>query len=180
MGLHVAKMTSAWIYGPQVQGLPSAVNQTEGGHAYGPIHFFAVAVALSQMGQYPGFANKWLPTLASRQKEDGSVHTLNDGGKDGEAQFTSGHRVGSTAVFALMILLQKNKLIDNSTKKPASAGAPSASNAFSRKTPKPAHKGETTAGAGPAGMIPPYIPEVPPEPMDKPITGGGSQEEGPK
>lgn len=155
MGLHVAKNSSAWIYGPLAQALPGAVASTENGHAYGPVHFFAVAIAMHQLGQYAAFANQWLPTLASRQKEDGSVFTLNDGKTDGEANFTSGHRVGSTAVFAIMILLQKARLFE-APKKTSLA--------------KPAKKEESQ-------MIPPYVPEIPPdEPTGKPVTGGGSKE----
>jgi hypothetical protein len=162
MGLSAAKMTSAWICGPLAQALPGAVAHTENGHAYGPVHFFAVAVAMHQMGQYANFANQWLPALSSRQKEDGSVHMLNDGKTDGEANFTSGHRVGSTAVFAMMILLQKYKLFEAPKKPVAVAKKP----ALSPKKDEP------------APMIPPYVPEMPPDIPS--FTGGGSKDEQPK
>jgi hypothetical protein len=131
IGLHLAKQSSAWIYAPFTQALPRFVDRIEAAHAYGPIHFFAVSVAASLIGQYPAISRHWLPILTSRQKPDGSLAMLNDGKDDGEAKFTAGHRVGSTAVFALMILLQKRPLIDP----PRSPAPPRAAPAPAKKSP---------------------------------------------
>jgi hypothetical protein len=127
IGLHVAKMTSAWIYGPWMQAWPRLVDRIEVAHAYGPIHFFALSVAAQLVGQYDAVANHWLPILASRQKPDGSVVMYSDGKDDGEAKFTQGHRVGSTAVYALMHLLKKKKLIDPPARQGAKPGPASSS-----------------------------------------------------
>jgi hypothetical protein len=124
IGLHVAKMTSAWIYGPLVQGLPGWIKNVEEGHAYGPMHFFSVSAALHLMGQFPAFANHWLPVLAGRQQEDGSVIMYNDGKRDGEKGFTN-TRVGSTAVYAIMLLLKDGKKLIEVAKKEAKPGEPS-------------------------------------------------------
>jgi hypothetical protein len=179
IGMNVAKQTQNPLYGPGAQGLPRAVQNTENGHAYGPIHFFSCAVAMHLMGQYPAYANHWLPILSGRQKEDGTISTTNDGKTDGEARFTSGHRVGSTAIFAIMCLLQKNKLFEPPKKVAGGGGpAPGSGGIFSKKPPRK-DKDVPTGEQGPSGMIKPYVPEnfdelnKPPGPM----TGGGDMEE---
>lgn len=94
-----------------------AFRAAESGHGYGPVHFFALAVASKLAGRYPEMANYWLPLLAQRQKPDGTLVLFNDGGKvDGEKDLTAGHRIGSTGVFALMILLQRYDLVPKSSK----------------------------------------------------------------
>jgi hypothetical protein len=129
-GMHIAKSTSSPIYSAVVQQLPRDGAGTENGHAYGPIHFFANAVAAQLMGNYPSFSNHWLPILTSRQKADGSTSMGNDGRKGGSPE------LGATAVYALMILMQKQKLIPPAQKGPRLAPGAKGGSPFSQKRPK--------------------------------------------
>lgn len=110
IGLHVARWTSSPLYSKALSGVPAGVPRLENGHAYGPVHFFAVSVAMKLMGRYHEVADYWLPKLAQRQKSDGTVEMKNDSKANGEQRFTR-TGVGATAVYALMILLQKYDLI---------------------------------------------------------------------
>jgi len=138
VGLHAAKMSSNPIYGAVTSGLARDFANIENGHAYGPIHFFGDAMAAQLVGNYGDMASKWLGTLGSRQDGEGATSMGHDGGKRG----SDGAELGATAVYALMILMQKQKLIPPAGRKPAAKapGAPGSggggSSPFGRGRPK--------------------------------------------
>jgi hypothetical protein len=129
-GLHAAKQSSDPIYTAVTQGLPKEISGTEKGHAYGPIHFFANALAMQLMGKFSEYGNFWIAALNSRQQSDGSVAMQHDGGKRG----TEKPELGATAVYALMLLMQKEKLLPAPGKGPRAPGG--GSSPFSMKRPK--------------------------------------------
>lgn len=147
-GLSIAKMASDPLASAISQDLAKDVAKIEAGHAYGPIHFFAEALAAQMLGQFATFGNQWIATLNSRQQADGSVAMQHDGGKRGIEK----PELGSTAVYALILLMQKEKLIPPAGGRKGGAGNPSP---FSQKRPKiddkdlptsEAPKGPTTGG----------------------------------
>jgi hypothetical protein len=87
--------------------LPPLMGQVEAGHACGAQNFFAVALGSYAIGRYDAFARASLGRLS--QKRDGSVVMRNDGSKD--LNFGGGH-LADTAVYALMILLQTPKILE--------------------------------------------------------------------
>lgn len=117
-GLHAAKMTSNPIYSCVSQGLAKDFPNLERGHAYGPIHFFAEAFAAQILGCFGQMAEHWLPQLTSRQDGEGATAMQHDGGSRGREP----PELGATAVYALMILMQKNKLLPPGGRKPAVKG----------------------------------------------------------
>jgi hypothetical protein len=146
VGFQYAKNTSNPICGAVAERLPREAAQTENGHAYGPIHFFANTVAAQMMGQFAVMGNHWLPVLSQRQQADGSVAMQHDGGKRG----TEKGELGSTAVYALMILMQKQKLVQPPGAK-AGGGGPSGQSPFSQKRPKVDEKDVPTPSKAPTG-----------------------------
>jgi hypothetical protein len=174
IGWTVAKQTSHDLYTPAAEALPKAFKDTERAHSFGPLHFFACSVASQLLGKYSDYASHWLPELASRQKEDGTLIMWADGTgkKDGEARFTQGNRVASSSVFAIMISLQKGGLYP-SKKSSSTAGGGGGPSPFSKKP------GDKKPGDEPAPMIKPYVPEEFEElnkPPAGPLTGGGTEE----
>lgn len=128
IGLKFAGLTSSPVYGA-ASSLPSLVAKTQDAHAYGPTNFLSMAIAMQMMGNYAAFGNHWLPKIAAAQQPDGTVRMLNDGSKDNELPATR-DRVSSAAVFCLMVLMQKNKLLEP----PKSSAAPAkGANPFSQK-----------------------------------------------
>jgi hypothetical protein len=89
------------------QILPRVLGQTESGHAWGPLNFLAVGLAGYATGQYGSFASTWLGRL--RQAADGTVTLRADGRNDNN--FDGGH-VGDTAVYAILILLQRKNILE--------------------------------------------------------------------
>jgi hypothetical protein len=88
------------------------------------------------LGRYGSFAGYWLPKLSKEQAADGTVKMLNDGNIDGDQQWDSS-RVGATAAFAIMILLQKHDFFPKREKAPAAAKKPGGSSPFGSKKPPP-------------------------------------------
>jgi hypothetical protein len=130
-GLSIAKMTSNPLAGPWTEGIAKDVAKVEAGHAYGPIHFFAEAFAAQVMGQFATFGNQWIATLNSRQQADGSVAMQHDGGKRGVEK----PELGATATYALILLMQKEKLLPPAGGKRI-GGAGGNPSPFSQKRPK--------------------------------------------
>jgi hypothetical protein len=110
IGLKFAGQTSSPICSA-ASALPERVAKTQDAHAYGPTNFLSAAIAMQLMGSYATFGNHWLPKIAATQQPDGTVRMLNDGTKDNELPATR-DRVSSAAVFCLMVLMQKHKLLE--------------------------------------------------------------------
>jgi hypothetical protein len=128
IGLKIAGMTSSPIYSA-AGNLPAFIQKTQDAHAFGPTNFLGMSIALQLQGGYAAYANYWLPKLAAIQKEDGTLQMMHDGNRDTELAATANSRVSSAAVFNLMILMQKHKLIEE----PPRGGAAPAKSAFSQK-----------------------------------------------
>lgn len=105
--LWLGKQTSDPFLGEVARNLPQAFSQTQAGHACGAQNFFALALGSTAVGQYGNFAATWLGRLPI--KADGTVTMLNDGNKD--LNFAGGH-LADTAVYAIMILLQHAKILE--------------------------------------------------------------------
>jgi hypothetical protein len=89
------------------------------GHHVGAFHCLAMTLGCHMQGPeaYKQLSSYWLGRLMAKQKEDGSVYVGDDGDAGGEVGLLRGH-TGSTAAFALLILLQDhNRLIPPSRKR---------------------------------------------------------------
>jgi hypothetical protein len=146
-GLHAAGMKEHSIYKAVAEGLSKDYPNIEKGHAYGPIHFFADAIAGQIIGNYSEMADRWLPELSSRQQADGSTSMQHDGGTRGK----EGPEMGATAVYALMVLMQTKKLVPAPRRGAGAKGGGGSGSPFSRPKidPKDVPTGDDSAPKGP-------------------------------
>jgi hypothetical protein len=87
-----------------IEGLSQRYTKCFESHAFAPLHYFAVGAAMHRMGQYAKFAECYLGKF--QQLKDGSVPMKSDSGRrpDTDKQMDS---VASTAVFACLVMMQK-------------------------------------------------------------------------
>jgi hypothetical protein len=168
LGMQATKRTDHPLYSKYSDGVSKKYKGTPQGHAFGPLHYFGVAAAMHRMGpgEYQKFTAEFLDKLISAQAADGSVPMQSDGGKRKDAdQFMDS--VASTAVFACIIMMQKDGVFNPKAKaKPAAGGSkpPGGPSPFAFKNKdKPAN---VPTGSAPTakkddegGMPKPYIPE---------------------
>jgi hypothetical protein len=169
LGMLGTKRTDHPLFSKYSQGISNKFKGVPQGHAFAPLHYFGVAAAMHRMGpgEYQKFTAEFLDKLISAQQGDGSVPMHSDGGKRKDAdQFMD--PVASTAVFACIIMMQKDGIFNpKAPKKPASASnnQPGGPSAFSRKVQD--SKPSNVATGSPAtakkeednGMPKPYVPE---------------------
>ncbi|MFC1479679.1 PDZ domain-containing protein, partial [Planctomycetota bacterium] len=88
------------------QGVNARYKNTDGGHAYPPLHYASVAMTMHLLGprMYNKFASYWINRMIPLQKANGSVLLPN---KENMGTMEANQYVSSTAVFALILLLQK-------------------------------------------------------------------------
>lgn len=169
LGMLGTKRTDHPLYSKYADGVTKRFKGITDGHAFAPLHYFGVAAAMHRMGpgEYQKFTAEFLDKLISAQGADGTVPMHSDGGRRKDAdQFMD--NVASTAVFACIIMMQKDGVFNPKAKaKPAASGSnqPAGPSAFSRKvqdgkpgnlatgSPATAKKEEDT------GMPKPYVPE---------------------
>jgi hypothetical protein len=87
--------------------LPTLLPKLDQGHHVGALHGLAVTMGCHVLGPkvYRQLTDLWLDRLIRKQQPDGSVTIGDDGDAGGEKGLLRGN-TGSTAAFALMILLQ--------------------------------------------------------------------------
>jgi hypothetical protein len=87
--------------------LPDLLPNLDQGHHVGALHGLAVTLGCHTLGPkvYRKLTDLWLARLMAKQEADGGLYIGDDGDAGGESGLLRGN-VGSTAAFALMILLQ--------------------------------------------------------------------------
>jgi hypothetical protein len=87
--------------------LPDLLPNLDQGHHVGALHGLAVTLGCHTLGPkvYRKLTDLWLGRLMAKQDADGGLYIGDDGDAGGEEKLLRGN-VGSTAAFALMILLQ--------------------------------------------------------------------------
>lgn len=176
LGLSSAGQTGDPWFNRIAQAIDKRYTAMEKGHAFGPLHMFAVGAAMHRLGTYQKFAEQWIDKLIERQTSEGVVVMYHDGGQN---KFPND--LASTAVFACLLMLQKPdvfpppKRAGNASAKAGKPRDPNAPSPFARPKPKEVAKGPQNPEA-----TEPYAPGLPPEPIDEvpppPMTGGGIQE----
>jgi len=114
------------------------------GHGFEPLHYFGIAAAMHRIGPeaYKTFTAAYLDKLIDNQAEDGSAELAIHGEKRRGGQFYDA--LGSTAVFAAIILMQQDGVFYT--------------RAMAPKPPPPATAAVVSKAAAPK---PPPAPEVP-------------------
>jgi hypothetical protein len=149
MGLHMAGMTDHKYYAKMLSAIQGQIGSLDKGHAVGCLHFLSVSVACHLAGPdvYDRLAAAWIDKLIAKQEADGAILLGDDGVGGGEGK-TLGNKVGSTAVFALMLMLQEPGVFAP-PKRPESKNkpqAPGSGSPFSQK-PKPSEGNTKTEGS---------------------------------
>jgi hypothetical protein len=135
LGLHATQLTSSRFSASVPKGLDQRYTKTDQGHAYPPLHFTSVALAMHLLGPqtYQKFFDHWADRLIALQKPDGSIELPH---VEGVAFQKQTNYIGSTAAFALVLILQQpgalEKTLPKEKKKPVGALFP----------PKPTESGE--------------------------------------
>jgi hypothetical protein len=107
-----------------VNGMKSRYKATDSGHAYPPLHFMAVAMAMHLAGPdiFNLFGNFWIDKLIKLQQADGSIELPHTEGKQLQKEDKF---IASTAAFAIILLLQNPGAMERSlpkAKRPGTAG----------------------------------------------------------
>jgi hypothetical protein len=169
VGLLATRKTDHPWYGKIVESINARYTKCKDGHAFAPLHYFAVAAAMHRLGpgEYAKFYNHYVPILSADQKDDGSVPMQSDGGKRKDAdRFMDS--VASTAVYACILMMQKDgTFVPKKAGKPMAGGNKPAdgSSPFSKKPADEKKPNQSTGGAPVAkkeeepAMPKPYIPE---------------------
>jgi hypothetical protein len=146
LGLDIAGMHSHSIWTTYVKLIPNCVPNMDKGHHIGAFHCLGLTLAAWKLGHHGALLNEWGPKLSKKQDPDGGVFVGDDGADGGEAGLLRGNH-GSTAAFALMLLLQDSTVLKpkGGSKKgdPAGGGGggggggagSGSGNPFSRKKP---------------------------------------------
>lgn len=123
-GLHAAPPAGSKFASRIPKGLASRYKATDSGHAFPPLHFTSVALAMHLLGPetYAKFSGHWVDRLIALQRPDGSVELPHT---EGLALQRQHNYVPSTAAFALILVLQQPGLLDKGApkSKPKPAGA---------------------------------------------------------
>jgi hypothetical protein len=123
LGLDIAGMRSHRIWETYSKIIPSCISRMDQGHHVGAFHCLGLTLACWKLGHHPALLNEWGLKLAQKQDADGGLYVGDDGSAGGEKGCLGGN-VGSTAAYALMVLLQEpNVLKPRTADKPSGAGA---------------------------------------------------------
>ncbi|HLG42462.1 MAG TPA: DUF6288 domain-containing protein [Planctomycetota bacterium] len=143
MGLHFGGQTDHPFYEKLKSAIARQIKTMDKGHAVGCLHFLSMSIANYLAGNYDALATEWIDKLIAKQGADGSI-LLGDDGVGGGEEKNIGGKVGSTAVFAIMLLLQKPGAFDPPKKKePAAKGKPAGGSPFGKPKEKDDSKVET-------------------------------------
>jgi hypothetical protein len=130
IGLHAAGLTSNPIYTTALKALPERLKRLDKGHGTGCIHLLSVTLACHRLGIYSKLTDEWLDKLIAKQAADGSFLLGDDGAGGGEKQLI-GNDIGSTAAFALFLLLQDGERLNPRIK--AKAAGKGGASPYSRR-----------------------------------------------
>jgi uncharacterized protein DUF6288 len=128
MGLDFAGQRQHKVFKIYDNLLLQLIPNLDQGHHIGGFHCLGVVLGCHLLGPkyYDALIAKWLDHYLDLQAEDGSVYIGDDGDAGGEKGLLRGN-VASTSGFALMILMQDQKVLrppPPKGKKPAAAPAP--------------------------------------------------------
>lgn len=118
LGLDFAGQANHKIYKTYVKLLPKQIPNLDQGHHIGAFHGLGVTLGCHKLGTeaFNELVKAWLDKLIDKQGEDGSLYIGDDGDAGGEPGLLKGNH-GSTAAFALMILMQDPKVLRPTRKK---------------------------------------------------------------
>ncbi len=102
-----AGRTDHRIYKTYTQHLPRAIPKLDQGHHVGAIHCLGVTLGCRTLGApvYAKLSKEWIDKLIAKQEADGTLYVGDDGDAGGEIGLLKS-KVGSTAAFALLLLMQ--------------------------------------------------------------------------
>jgi hypothetical protein len=130
LGLLSAGMTDHKICSTAASALPARLPKLDRGHGTGALHLLGVVLACHRLGpdMYRRLTDAWLEKLIALQDAQGGLLLGDDKAAGGEARLMGGN-AGSTAAFALMMLLHK----DPDRLKPARRTGPGGRSPFSQR-----------------------------------------------
>lgn len=107
LGLLTANMTNHRIWKTYAGHLPRSLENMDKGHHVGAFHCLGVTLGCHLLGPqaYNKLTATWLDKLIAKQEANGGVYVGDDGDAGGEKGLL-GENHGSTAAFALLVLLQ--------------------------------------------------------------------------
>ncbi len=116
MGIHASGITTSKLAKTVPQGLKARFKDIHVGHAYPPLHYIASPIVLHELGPeyYNPFALYWIDKLIAIQKEDGSIELPHSEGKELQKEDKF---IGSTAAFALILVLQQPGVFERNVPK---------------------------------------------------------------
>lgn len=94
-------------------GYANRLKDTGKGHALAPLHWYGVGAGLYHLGRYKEFADQWLDHLLGLQKPEGWLSLECDRGD----KYLD--KVANAAVLGLLLLFQKDGILDSPGKKKA-------------------------------------------------------------
>lgn len=118
LGLDYAGQSNHKICKTYVKLLPKQIPNLDQGHHIGAFHGLGVTLGCHKLGTeaYNELVTAWLDKLIAKQDADGGLYIGDDGDAGGEPGLLDGNQ-GSTAAFALMILMQDPKVLRPARKK---------------------------------------------------------------
>jgi hypothetical protein len=131
LGLANAGAADHPYYEKMVRALEQRCKGIERGHAFAPLHHFGTAAAMHRAGLYSKFSEEWVDKLIARQKPDGSIDLVHDGGQRGK--FPWENAAANAAAFASILLLQKEGAFGPRPAARAPGALPSKKSPFSQK-----------------------------------------------
>lgn len=148
LGLHDPRYATLKLAKGVPNGLKARFKDTNKGHAYPPVHFHSVAMAMHLQGpeMYGKFFAHWADPLIALQKEDGSVELPHSENKplQKEDKF-----YGGTASFALILLLQQPGAMENGIPKAKKQDSANVGGIYAKPEGKPTlgFRGNTFGGS---------------------------------
>jgi len=111
-GLFFAGQTKHKIYTTYERCLVRKIPKMDQGHHVGAFHCLGVTLGCHILGQeaYNELVKEWLDKLIDKQDAEGAVYVGDDGDAGGEIGLLKSN-YGSTAAYALLILLQDQKVL---------------------------------------------------------------------
>jgi hypothetical protein len=110
LGLDIAGLRSHKIWETYTKIIPDCIPRMDKGHHIGAFHCLGLTLACWKLGHHATLLNEWAPKLTAKQGADGGVF-VGDDGADGGEEGLLGSNYGSTAAFALMLLLQDGTVL---------------------------------------------------------------------
>lgn len=112
LGLDFAGQTQHKIVKTYAKLLPRQIPKMDKGHHVGAFHALGVTLGCHRLGPqvYAQLTSEWLDRLIDKQDENGGLYVGDDGDAGGEKGLLNGNH-GSTAAFALLILLQDARVL---------------------------------------------------------------------